>query len=60
MRVFLAGATGAIGKRLVPLLIQAGHSVTGTTRSVQKAEELRAAGADAADAVLVNGTSGTP
>jgi nucleoside-diphosphate-sugar epimerase len=47
MRVFLAGATGAIGKRLVPLLVQAGHSVTGTTRSREKAGSLRAAGADA-------------
>ena len=48
MRVFLAGATGAIGKRLVPLLVGAGHSVTGTTRSAKKAEDLRSAGADAA------------
>jgi len=29
MKVFLAGATGAIGKRLVPLLVSAGHKVTG-------------------------------
>ena len=33
MRVLLAGATGAIGRRLVPLLLGAGHDVTGTTRS---------------------------
>jgi len=32
MKVFLAGATGAIGKRLVPLLVSAGHKVTGITR----------------------------
>ncbi len=44
MRVFLAGATGAIGQRLVPLLLGAGHAVTGTTRSAQKATELRARG----------------
>jgi 2-alkyl-3-oxoalkanoate reductase len=43
--VFLAGATGAIGKRLVLLLVRAGHSVTGTTRHRDKAESMRAAGA---------------
>ena len=46
MRVFLAGATGAIGKRLVPLLVTNGHEVTGLTRSPEKAERLRAAGAE--------------
>jgi nucleoside-diphosphate-sugar epimerase len=45
MKVFLAGATGAIGKRLVPMLVSAGHSVTGTTRHPDKAKSLRAAGA---------------
>ena len=39
-RVFLAGASGAIGRRLVPLLLQAGHQVTGTTRSHQKSAML--------------------
>jgi nucleoside-diphosphate-sugar epimerase len=43
---FLAGATGAIGGRLVPLLLEAGHEVTGTTRSPAKADMLRAAGAE--------------
>jgi nucleoside-diphosphate-sugar epimerase len=33
MRVFVAGATGAIGHYLVPSLIAAGHEVTGSTRS---------------------------
>jgi nucleoside-diphosphate-sugar epimerase len=33
MRVFLAGATGVIGVRLVPLLLAAGHEVAGMTRS---------------------------
>jgi nucleoside-diphosphate-sugar epimerase len=47
MRIFLAGATGAIGKRLVPMLIAAGHQVTGMTRSTSKVEQLTAAGADA-------------
>ena len=47
MKVFLAGATGAIGRRLVPLLIEAGHSVIGTTRSGEAASELRARGVTA-------------
>ena len=37
MRVFVAGATGAIGQYLVPSLVAAGHEVTGTTRSPSKA-----------------------
>jgi nucleoside-diphosphate-sugar epimerase len=45
MRVFLAGATGVIGRRLLPLLVTAGHVVTGTTRFPERAEQLRAAGA---------------
>jgi len=44
MNVFLAGAAGAIGRRLVPLLLGAGHAVTGTTRSGETAAELRARG----------------
>ena len=40
-RIFLAGAAGAIGKRLTPMLREAGHTVTGTTRSEAKAEMLR-------------------
>jgi nucleoside-diphosphate-sugar epimerase len=43
--IFLAGASGAIGRRLVPLLRDAGHSVVGTTRAPAKAEMLRALGA---------------
>lgn len=46
MRIFIAGATGAIGKRLVPLLVAMEHEVTGTTRSADKAALLRAAGAE--------------
>jgi nucleoside-diphosphate-sugar epimerase len=46
-RVFVAGATGAVGTLLVPLLVEAGHSVTGMTRSPDKAETVRAAGAEA-------------
>jgi 2-alkyl-3-oxoalkanoate reductase len=45
MRVFVAGAAGAVGRPLVPQLVAAGHEVTGTTRSQQRAEALRAAGA---------------
>jgi nucleoside-diphosphate-sugar epimerase len=45
MRVFVAGASGAIGARLVSQLIDRGHEVTGTFRSPAKAELLRAAGA---------------
>jgi nucleoside-diphosphate-sugar epimerase len=44
MRIFLAGASGAIGRRLVPLLLGAGHEVTGTTRSADSAKELERAG----------------
>jgi nucleoside-diphosphate-sugar epimerase len=44
MRIFLAGAAGAIGRRLVPLLLGAGHHVVGTTRSTSKAAALQAAG----------------
>jgi nucleoside-diphosphate-sugar epimerase len=47
MKVFLAGAAGAIGKRLVPLLLDARHLVIGTTRSGEKASELKARGVEA-------------
>jgi nucleoside-diphosphate-sugar epimerase len=39
-RVFVAGASGAVGRRLIPLLLAAGHEVTGTTRSREAAERL--------------------
>lgn len=45
MRIFVAGATGVIGVRLVPLLSEAGHDVAGMTRSPHKADMLRALGA---------------
>ncbi|MFI9407831.1 NAD-dependent epimerase/dehydratase family protein [Nocardia sp. NPDC052316] len=45
MRIFLAGATGVIGTRLVPLLVEAGHEVAGMTRSATKADQVRDAGA---------------
>ncbi len=46
MRVFIAGASGAIGARLVPQLIDQGHEVTGTFRSPGNAERVRAVGAE--------------
>jgi 2-alkyl-3-oxoalkanoate reductase len=58
MRVFVAGATGAIGSPLVATLIRRGHEVTGTTRSDERARALEAMGAtptvlDALDRVAV-------
>jgi nucleoside-diphosphate-sugar epimerase len=47
VRVFVAGATGAIGRPLVGQLIEAGHEVVGMTRSEERAQELRAKGAEA-------------
>jgi nucleoside-diphosphate-sugar epimerase len=45
MRVFVAGATGAIGKQLVPRLVAAGHEVHGMTRSESKQAMLHELGA---------------
>jgi nucleoside-diphosphate-sugar epimerase len=45
MRVFVAGATGALGRHLVPMLVAAGHEVTATTRTPGKLAQLREAGA---------------
>lgn len=58
MRVFVAGATGAIGRQLVPRLVRAGHEVHGMTRHASKREVLRDLGAvpvvaDALDAEQV-------
>jgi 2-alkyl-3-oxoalkanoate reductase len=47
MRVFVTGATGALGRHLVPELLASGHQVTATTRSPDKLAALRQAGADA-------------
>lgn len=43
-KIFLAGASGAIGRRLTPILIDAGYEVFGTTRSAAKADELKRMG----------------
>jgi nucleoside-diphosphate-sugar epimerase len=48
LRVFVAGASGAIGRPLIPRLVAAGHEVTGTTRKEDSAEAIRAGGATAA------------
>jgi 2-alkyl-3-oxoalkanoate reductase len=46
MKIFVAGATGAVGKRLIPLLVSTGHDVVGTTTSAEKTSALREAGAE--------------
>src|SRR5437867_5556362 len=46
MRLFVAGATGAIGTRLVPKLVERGHEVIGTSRSMDRAQRLHAMGAE--------------
>jgi 2-alkyl-3-oxoalkanoate reductase len=46
MKVFVAGASGALGKRLVPLLVASGHEVVAMTRSPQKMDSLSAMGAE--------------
>jgi nucleoside-diphosphate-sugar epimerase len=55
MRVFVAGASGAIGTRLVPQLLDAGHEVIGTSRSPANAERVRALGAKAIAVDLLDG-----
>ena len=45
MKVFIAGATGALGKQLVPMLAEQGHEVTGMTRTPAKEELIRQLGA---------------
>jgi nucleoside-diphosphate-sugar epimerase len=46
MRIFLAGASGVIGARLIPLLTGDGHAVAGMTRTPEKAAALKALGAE--------------
>lgn len=46
MRIFLAGASGVIGRQLTPLLVEAGHAVAGTTRSAERSELVRGMGAE--------------
>ena len=63
MKVFVAGATGALGTHLIPRLIAAGHEVTGMTRAAAKADLVRELGAtpaiaDALDADAVGAAVG--
>ncbi len=60
MRVFVAGAAGAIGRQLLPMLLADGHAVWGTTRSPERAAWIRSVGAspvvvDVFDAPAVRG-----
>ena len=55
VRVFVAGSTGVIGRRLVPLLIEDGHDVAGLTRSEDGAAWLRGVGAEAVIADVYDG-----
>ncbi|HMH90518.1 MAG TPA: NAD(P)H-binding protein, partial [Streptosporangiaceae bacterium] len=55
MRVFLAGGTGAVGRRLVPQLVARGHQVTATTTSAAKLSVLKQLGAEA---VVMDGLDG--
>ena len=52
MRIFVAGATGAVGRELIPALISAGHSVVGLTRTAAKTEAIDRMGAEP---VVANG-----
>src|SRR5437763_265766 len=56
MRVFVAGATGVLGRQLLPMLVSAGHDVWGLTRTPDKVELIRAEGAEPiiADALDAN------
>jgi nucleoside-diphosphate-sugar epimerase len=56
MRIFVAGATGAVGRCLVPALVAADHSVVGTTRTPEKLDAIRRMGADP---VLADGLDAT-
>ena len=55
MRVFVAGANGAVGRRLVPMLVANGHQVTGSTTNGDSMDAIRAMGAEP---VVVDGLDG--
>ena len=55
MRVFVAGANGAVGRRLVPMLVANGHRVTGSTTNGDSMDAIRAMGAEP---VVVDGLDG--
>jgi nucleoside-diphosphate-sugar epimerase len=54
MRIFLAGGSGVMGRRLVPQLVARGHQVTATTTSSGKLDLLAELGADG---VVMDGTT---
>src|SRR3954462_635752 len=56
MHVYIAGGTGAIGRRLIPQLVERGHRVSATTRDPEKAPAIEALGAEA---VVVDGLDST-
>ena len=55
MHILVAGVTGAVGRRIVPLLLERGHRVTGSTRSTARAQDLRSAGVESAVVDVVEG-----
>lgn len=57
MKVFVAGASGALGRPLLRQLVAAGHEVTGTTRSEERAEAIREAGARASIVDALDGAA---
>jgi nucleoside-diphosphate-sugar epimerase len=57
MRIFIAGPTGVLGRRLVPTLVEWGHEVVGLARSEQSARAIEAMGAEAAGADLFDADS---
>jgi nucleoside-diphosphate-sugar epimerase len=57
MRILVAGATGAVGRRLLPRLVSAGHSVVGLTRTREKAAVIRSFGAEPAVADALDAES---
>src|SRR5579872_6586551 len=48
MRIFMAGATGVLGRASIPLLVNAGHSIVGVARTEEKAAGIQALGAEPA------------
>ena len=59
MRIFIAGATGVVGRRIVPTLVAAGHEVTGVARGRHKADALRSQGATAVEVDLFDAAAVT-
>ncbi|MFD9006537.1 NAD-dependent epimerase/dehydratase family protein [Streptomyces sp. NPDC059582] len=57
MRILIAGATGAVGRLLVPMLLDAGHHVTGLSRTPAGAERVRRQGAEALQADVFDAES---